>query len=256
MDKDQEEMIGRICNLRSARPYDFDGGCAEATNFSSAVNNCLLLSGKRSLEKNFENSDDCCAEEKVTEFHLTGEKEKENGRFQIFLDEQRWDFEKACRELKNGHKRSCWMWYIFPMLEGLGKSEMSKAYAIHGLEDAVEYLRHPTLRSRLVKVTHIVYKKVCEQHVPVVTLMGGKTDALKLVSSLTLFCPASLQLAASSRDMVEKMTDFFRMATAILDAVLPSFRRCEVTQKFLGMQDSRSVSKKRGNKMETKKAGK
>ena len=100
-----------------------------------------------------------------------------------FLDAQAASYEQAFTEIKAGQKRSHWMWYIFPQIQGLGFSEISKHYAISGLAEAAEYLQHPVLGTRLVNI--------CE------ALLGlegndanrvyGSPDDLKLKSSMTLF---------------------------------------------------------------------
>ena len=66
-----------------------------------------------------------------------------------FVEAQRTRYDQALSEIVGGHKRSHWMWYIFPQLAGLGVSAMSRQYAIHSLAEAEAYLRHPILGPRL-----------------------------------------------------------------------------------------------------------
>jgi uncharacterized protein (DUF1810 family) len=95
------------------------------------------------------------------------------------------NYSKIVRELKNAKKETHWMWFIFPQLDGLvpNPSHMSKYYAIKSGNDAKEFLKHPILGKRLVKVTNIILK--LEETNP--EIIFGKTDSVKLQSSLTLF---------------------------------------------------------------------
>lgn len=66
-----------------------------------------------------------------------------------FIQAQEKDYYIALLEIKNGRKESHWMWYIFPQLEGLGRSSTSRYYALQGLGEAQEYLRHSVLPERI-----------------------------------------------------------------------------------------------------------
>ena len=65
-----------------------------------------------------------------------------------FLNAQARDYETALREIRAGHKRSHWIWYIFPQLEGLGYSGTAQYYAIRGREEAEAYMEDPVLSHR------------------------------------------------------------------------------------------------------------
>ncbi len=93
----------------------------------------------------------------------------------------------ALGEIKDGEKRSHWMWYIFPQLRGLGMSSMAHAYGIAGLEEASAYLMHPILSARLFEIseTLLTQKKKKPEDI------FGYTDAMKLRSSMTLFALVS-----------------------------------------------------------------
>ena len=67
-----------------------------------------------------------------------------------FLNAQARDYETALREIRAGHKRSHWIWYIFPQLEGLGYSGTAQYYAIRGREEAEAYMEDPVLSKRLI----------------------------------------------------------------------------------------------------------
>ena len=92
-------------------------------------------------------------------------------------------YDRVLAELKNGKKRSHWMWYIFPQLDGLAQSTTSKYYAIKSLEEALAYLDHPVLGSRLLECANTVL----EIEGKTVSEIFGYPDDLKLKSSMTLF---------------------------------------------------------------------
>src|SRR5205823_9873243 len=102
-------------------------------------------------------------------------------------------YDTALAEIRAGGKRSHWIWYIFPQIEGLGRSSTAGGYAIQDLGEACAYLRDPILRSRYEEIVAAVSEQLVGG-IQVEDLMGGRTDALKLVSSLTLFRAAAEQL--------------------------------------------------------------
>jgi len=106
----------------------------------------------------------------------------------------RWaGYDTALAEIRAGGKRSHWIWYIFPQIEGLGRSSTARAYAMQDLGEACAYLRDPILRARNEEIVAAVSEQL-GRGIRVEDLMGGRTDALKLVSSLTLFRAAAEQL--------------------------------------------------------------
>ena len=68
-----------------------------------------------------------------------------------FMLAQADDYGRALAEIRSGRKRSHWMWYIFPQVDGLGFSSMSRRFAIKSLAEARAYLAHPVLGPRLVE---------------------------------------------------------------------------------------------------------
>ena len=102
-------------------------------------------------------------------------------------------YDTALAEIRDGGKRSHWIWYIFPQIEGLGGSSTARAYAIQDLGEACAYLRDPILRARYEEIAGAVSEQL-SRGIRVEDLMGGQIDALKLVSSLTLFRAATEQL--------------------------------------------------------------
>ncbi len=92
----------------------------------------------------------------------------------------------ALQELVAGRKRSHWVWWTFPQLDGLGSSPNSRCYALPDDDAARDYLADPILLERLTEVTQAVADQL-SAGVALEKLMGGRGDARKLVSSLTLF---------------------------------------------------------------------
>ena len=69
-----------------------------------------------------------------------------------FVKAQQYDYDTALREIRSGRKRSHWMWYIFPQLQGLGFSPTAQYYGIRDLEQAMDYMAHPVLGPRLTQM--------------------------------------------------------------------------------------------------------
>jgi len=100
-----------------------------------------------------------------------------------FLKAQETDYSTALSEIKNGRKRSHWMWYIFPQIQGLGFSEASKYYGIKDVNEAEAFLNHPILGNRLLNIG----KALLELPENNVHKILGSPDDVKLKSSMTLF---------------------------------------------------------------------
>src|SRR5687768_10111981 len=66
-----------------------------------------------------------------------------------FVEAQVGDYERALAEISAGQKRTHWMWYIFPQIQGLGFSPTSQRFAIKSAAEAKAYLEHPLLGPRL-----------------------------------------------------------------------------------------------------------
>lgn len=104
-----------------------------------------------------------------------------------FLEAQERAYTPALAELRQGRKRSHWIWFILPQLKGLGWSSMSERYGILGLEEARAYLAHPVLGPRLVDCVNAL---LAHAGTPAAAMLGG-IDALKFRSCLTLFACAA-----------------------------------------------------------------
>ena len=104
-----------------------------------------------------------------------------------FVLAQDGTFDMALSEVKNGHKSSHWMWYVFPQLRGLGRSSTAQQYGITGSDEAYAYLTHDVLGPRLISI--------CEAALSVegksATEIFGKPDDMKLRSCATLFAHVS-----------------------------------------------------------------
>jgi len=100
-----------------------------------------------------------------------------------FLSAQEGIYERALAELRDGQKRTHWMWFIFPQIEGLGYSPTAKRYSIKSREEARQYLNHPVLGKRLLECTEAVVALKGES----VSEIFGYPDDVKFTSSMTLF---------------------------------------------------------------------
>jgi uncharacterized protein (DUF1810 family) len=95
-------------------------------------------------------------------------------------------YDRALAELRAGRKTSHWMWFVFPQISGLGRSAMSRRYAIASLEEARAYLAHPLLGPRLVECSRALLGHGDRSAREIL----GEIDAIKLRSSMTLFARA------------------------------------------------------------------
>ncbi|AZH25672.1 DUF1810 domain-containing protein [Haloplanus aerogenes] len=100
-----------------------------------------------------------------------------------FVEAQDPVIDEVKRELRSGRKRTHWMWFVFPQMAGLGRSEMSRRYAISSRDEAEAYLRHAILGPRLRDCTEIVNAVDGRS----ATEIFGSPDDLKFRSSMTLF---------------------------------------------------------------------
>lgn len=101
-----------------------------------------------------------------------------------FLDAQaNGVYERALSEIKSGKKRSHWMWFIFPQMQGLGQSYTAKYYAIKNREMAQQYLQHPILGQRIIEISQAVY----DLNAPNIVDVFGYPDYLKFQSCMTMF---------------------------------------------------------------------
>jgi uncharacterized protein (DUF1810 family) len=119
-----------------------------------------------------------------------------------FVQAQEVNYSQALAEIRDGRKRSHWMWYVFPQFDGLGYSSTSKRYSIKSVAEAEAYLRHPTLGPRLVECCEaalMVERRSAHE-------IFGSPDDMKLRSCATLFASVSAPGSAFER-LLDKYFD-------------------------------------------------
>lgn len=99
-----------------------------------------------------------------------------------FIKMQELYYEVALSEIKDGYKRTHWIWYIFPQLKGLGQSYNSEYYGFDGVDEVIEYMRNPYLRNNMIKICNELYKLDDS-----IKNIFSYPDYLKLNSCMTLF---------------------------------------------------------------------
>jgi uncharacterized protein (DUF1810 family) len=104
-----------------------------------------------------------------------------------FVDAQADNYEDAISEIRGGRKRTHWMWYVFPQIDGLGFSSTAKHFAIKSIDEARAYLEHPVLGARLRECAEAALRIEGKSAAEVF----GSPDDLKLKSSATLFACVS-----------------------------------------------------------------
>lgn len=140
-------------------------------------------------------------------------------RFVNAQDTELCTYAEALNEIREGHKRGHWVWYVFPQIKGLGHSYKSEYYGISSKEEAKAYLEHPTLGNRLRDITQALLD--CSN--PSAFNILGFPDVLKVQSCMTLF------------DMVAP-NDIF---SNVLDKYYEE-KRCEKTTRRMGFRDEKN----------------
>ena len=124
-----------------------------------------------------------------------------------FIEKQKEDFNKALEEIKKGKKQSCWMWYIFPQLRGLGTSTISSFYGIKDLEEGILYLSNEILRNNLIEIT----KTLLDLGDTDIKEVMGFIDDIKLKSSMTFFNIVEKESGINCGGIFSKvLTQFFK----------------------------------------------
>jgi uncharacterized protein (DUF1810 family) len=125
---------------------------------------------------------------------------------QRFVHAQEHVIASVLSELRQGRKRSHWMWFIFPQLKGLGHTAQSDFFGISSLQEAAAYLQHPVLGPRLDECTQLV--NAVEGHSA--EEIFGEIDAMKFRSSMTLFAKATPAKAAPKNQIfIEALEKYF-----------------------------------------------
>ena len=99
-----------------------------------------------------------------------------------FVDMHKLNYEAALQEIKNGYKRSHWMWYIFPQLKDLGRSSTSEYYGIENIDEVKEYMENDYLKNNMLEICNGLLKQDED-----IRYIMGYPDYLKLNSCMTLF---------------------------------------------------------------------
>lgn len=126
------------------------------------------------------------------------------GDLERFRDAHRRDFAQAYAEIQNGYKETHWMWYIFPQIQGLGRSSTAQYYAVSDIEEAVEFLSDPYLEDSLRAITKELLSKSTNDAEDIF----GYIDAMKLKSSMTLFHVAG-EMCDENRVFYDVLTKYF-----------------------------------------------
>jgi uncharacterized protein (DUF1810 family) len=132
-------------------------------------------------------------------------------RFVVAQDDS-GTYGRAVEELRQGRKRTHWMWFVFPQIRGLGHSSTARKFALTSLAEARAYLRHPVLGPRLLECTGIV-AQITER-----TAEGvfGPVDSMKLGSSMTLFMRAAPEEPLFHRVLERHFAGLLDAATDVL----------------------------------------
>ena len=145
-----------------------------------------------------------------------------SGQFDLdrFVQAQAPVLAQVEEELRDGRKRSHWMWFVFPQLRDLGHSPMAQRFAIASLAEARAYLLHPVLGPRLLTSTALVNalnNRSVEQ-------IFGSPDDRKFHSSMTLFSLADPD-AMGFRQALDKYFDSEpdRLTVGLLDGTEANF---------------------------------
>jgi uncharacterized protein (DUF1810 family) len=128
-----------------------------------------------------------------------------------FVEAQRGVYGQALSELQQGHKRSHWMWFVFPQIAGLGFSAMAQRYGITSLDEAVAYLQHPILGDRLRTCTDAVNAVIGRS----ANEIFGSPDDMKFRSCMTLFAhaePADLRYSKALKKYYNGQVDLHTVA--------------------------------------------
>ena len=115
-----------------------------------------------------------------------------------FIRAQEYNYSDALKEIKNGQKISHWIWYVFPQIKGLGKSDTAKWYAIKDLQEAKDYLNNEILSNRLEQICKALLDLDCNDAYKIF----GSPDDMKLKSSMTLF-----EIAAPENKIFKRVLD-------------------------------------------------
>lgn len=168
------DTIGAITGSMSGILYGFESFPKEWVNDLARKDYIIELCNK------FEN---CLVNNNINEINSNTDLiDNQEQKIKRFLEAHKKDYFNALLEIKNGHKESHWMWYIFPQLADLGESSTSKYYGIKDLDEAKLYLEDYVLKSHLIEISNILYSINDD-----ISNIFDYPDDLKLKSCMTLF---------------------------------------------------------------------
>ena len=107
----------------------------------------------------------------------------ENANLERYIEAHKREYKQSLEEIKSGKKKTHWMWYIFPQIDGLGMSNTSKYYAVRNKEEAQAYLNNDYLYNHLIEIC----KELMELNTNNIIEVLPYPDNYKLSSSMTLF---------------------------------------------------------------------
>ncbi len=120
---------------------------------------------------------------------------------QRFVDAQARVYHTVLDELRDGRKRTHWIWFVFPQIAGLGSSPTAARYAIASIDEARAYLDHEVLGPRLRECARLLNQVEGRS----ITQIVGSPDDLKVRSSMTLFARAT----TDNRDFVAVLDKYY-----------------------------------------------
>jgi len=151
-------------------------------------------------------------------------------RFHAAQADAHHGYAAALAEIRTTGKQSHWIWYVFPQLAGLGRSPQALHYALAGRAEAEQYLEDPLLLAHLLEITSAVAGQL-DRGWSLSKIMGSSLDALKLVSSLTLFQTIGDESpSATAGDRAELSAVIGRVLRA---AAEQGYERCAFTARQL-----------------------
>ncbi|MCD7108623.1 DUF1810 domain-containing protein [Rhizobium sp. DKSPLA3] len=150
-----------------------------------------------------------------------------------FIDAQSRVYSQALGELTAGEKRTHWMWFVFPQIEGLGSSPTARHFAISGLTEAQAYLRHPLLGKRLLACTTTVNGL---DDALTARAIFSSPDDLKFRSSMTLFAHAATHSGSDAIPFQTALKRYFggKPDLRTLDLLKPALARPAALQAATG----------------------
>jgi uncharacterized protein (DUF1810 family) len=154
-------------------------------------------------------------------------------RFKLAQRSAAAGYATALAEIRGGRKRGHWIWYVLPQIQGLGASPYSRKFGITDPDEAVAYLRDPELRAHLLEIVQAIAARLSAgSHGSLPVLMGSEIDAIKTVSSLTLFRVIAERLARGGEEPI--YAEIARVADQVLSfARAEGYPPCERTIRWL-----------------------